>query len=151
MLEAALETVDPAAEAVRARLLANLAEELGFSSQHERRQRLAEEALAIARQLADPVTLAHVLARRYSTLVCTAERREEMVELAALAARLNDAALSFLAGLMLALTDLTVGDAERFGRGLAAAVQRAEELGQPVLRWWAGFVLSGGHRLAGRL
>lgn len=151
MLEEALEAVDPATEAVRARLLANLAEELGFSSQHERRQRLANEALAIARQVQDPVTLAHVLARRYSTLLSTAERREEMVELAALATRLNDATLSLWAGLWVALTNLTIGDADRFERGLAAAVQRAEELGQPVLRWAVGFVHSGGHRLAGRL
>ncbi len=150
-LEAALEAIETADSPVRARLLANLAEELGFSPRHERRRQLADDALAMARRLGDPVTLAHVLARRYSTLLTTTERRQEMVELVALANRLDDAVLNHWAGLWLALTDLATGRFEEFERGLALAAQRATELGQPVLRWTVGFIQSGRHRMAGRL
>lgn len=84
-LERALDGIGTADSTVRARLLANLADELVWSDQHERRQGLAAEALALARRSGDPVTLAYVLARRYPTLVPSAERRAKMAELEQLA------------------------------------------------------------------
>src|SRR5204862_1959836 len=113
---------------VKARLLANLAEELGFSPQHGRRQRCAAEALSTARRLGDPVTLAHVLARRFSTVPTTPEARDDIVELAALATQLDDPTLSLWAGLWLALADWTASDAAAFESGLAVSARRASEL-----------------------
>jgi class 3 adenylate cyclase/tetratricopeptide (TPR) repeat protein len=151
VLERALDAIGSSDSRVRARLLANLAEELGFSSQHERRERLAAEALAIARGLGEPTVLAHVLARRFSALVTTPERHEEMVELAALAAQLDDAALVFWARLWVSQTDLVTGDVEGFHRGLDGCARLAEELGQPTLQWTVAFIRTAESQIAGKL
>ena len=151
VLERALEAIGPSDSGIRARLLANLAEELGFSSQHERREQLAAEALAMARGLGDPPVLAHVLARRYSALVTTPERHGEMVELAALAAQLDDAALVLWAGLWVSLTSFAMGDVAGFHRGLDACARLADELGQPTLRWTVGFIRTAEYEIAGEL
>jgi len=61
--EEALAGLGPEPTATRARLLLVLAAEYaGSLDHHQRRQALWAEALAVARQLDDPVTLAHVLA-----------------------------------------------------------------------------------------
>jgi DNA-binding SARP family transcriptional activator len=62
VLETALEAVGPADTPERARLLAILAVELSFSTSWEPRQRLAYEAIEVARRRGDPRTLARVLA-----------------------------------------------------------------------------------------
>ena len=49
----------------RARLLANLAAELLFSGQWDRRVQASDEALAMARRLDDGPTLSHVLYQRH--------------------------------------------------------------------------------------
>ena len=149
-LERALDRAATSDSPVRARLLANLADELGWSDQHERRQGLAAEALALARRSGDPVTLAYVLARRYPTLVTNAERRAEMVELEHLAAGL-DAALLVWARLWRSLADLTLGHLEGYHRGLESAMELADELRQPLLRWPVAFLDAGRYRMAGRL
>jgi DNA-binding SARP family transcriptional activator/tetratricopeptide (TPR) repeat protein len=149
-LERALDRAATADTTVRARLLANLADELVWSDQHERRQGLAAEALALARRSGDPVTLAYVLARRYPTLVPNADRRAEMVELEQLAAGL-DASLLVWAHLWRSLTDLTHGHLEGYHRGLDSAKKLADELRQPLLRWPVAFLDAGRYRMAGRL
>jgi DNA-binding SARP family transcriptional activator len=62
VLETALEAVGPGDTPERARLLAILAVELSWSADREHRQELAYEAIEVARRLADPRTLARVLA-----------------------------------------------------------------------------------------
>jgi DNA-binding SARP family transcriptional activator len=62
VLETALEAISPDDSSERARLLAILAVELSYSAAWERRQRLANEAIDVARRLGDPRTLARVLA-----------------------------------------------------------------------------------------
>ena len=57
-LERALELDDPPQPARHARLLALLAKELAFEPDRARRRALADEAIALARQAADPRTLA---------------------------------------------------------------------------------------------
>jgi tetratricopeptide (TPR) repeat protein len=151
VLERALAALDPADSPVRARLLANLAEELGFSPEHDRRERLAAEALEMALRLGDASALAQVLSRRYSTLPTTAERRRELAALTDIADRLGDPAVQFWGHVYGCLTDLTVGDAEGYRRSLDACGAIAAELGQPTLRWTAGFLQSAASRLEGRL
>jgi tetratricopeptide (TPR) repeat protein len=150
VLERAL-AASPAESPVRARLLANLAEELGFSDEHDRRERFAAEALDLARRSGDPAALAHVLSRRYSTLPTTAERRAELAPLADLADRLGDPAVRFWGHVYGCLTDLATGDAAGYRRSLDACAAVAAELGQPTLRWTAGFLQSAASRLEGRL
>ena len=80
--EAALELVGPAPSADRARLLAQLAGEISFTREDQRRLALADEAEDMARDLRDDALLAWVLnrtgyaafhARRVSRLVARAE------------------------------------------------------------------------------
>ena len=61
VLEEALAAVDPADGALRARLLVRLAVAIYWSQQPDRRNALVDEAVAIARRLGDPATLAFVL------------------------------------------------------------------------------------------
>jgi AAA ATPase domain len=61
VLEEALAAVDPADRALRARLLVRLAVAIYWSQQPDRRDALVDEAVAIARRLGDPATLAFVL------------------------------------------------------------------------------------------
>jgi predicted ATPase/class 3 adenylate cyclase len=150
-LERALTALGPADSSVRARLLANLAEELGFSDEHDRRERLAAEALTMARRLGEPSALAHVLSRRYSTLPTTAERRRELAPLTDIADRLGDPAMRFWGHVYGCLTDLAAGEAAGYRSGLDACAAVAAELGQPTLRWTAGFLRSAAWRLEGRL
>ena len=61
LLEEALDQLPEADGALRARLLARLAAALYWSATAERRESLAEEAIAMARRVGDPATLAFVL------------------------------------------------------------------------------------------
>jgi len=151
VLERAVAALDPGDAPERARLLANLADELGFSTDHERRRQLTDDALAMARRLNDPATLAHVLARRCMALPLTPERHPEVVELAEVAAGLDDPTLVCSARAFRSLTHLVIGDAPNFIRDIDDAARRAEELGQPSLRWLSGYIQSSAYRLAGRL
>jgi tetratricopeptide (TPR) repeat protein len=60
-LEEALDGIGPDGGALRARLLVRLAVALYYSDAAQRREDLVQEALAIARELNDPPTLAYVL------------------------------------------------------------------------------------------
>jgi hypothetical protein len=61
LLEETLERLPPTASALRARVLARLAASLYWSAPPDRRGALAEEAIAMARQVDDAATLALVL------------------------------------------------------------------------------------------
>jgi len=61
MLEEALQLLGPADSALRAMVLARLGNELTFSEQGERKEKLLADALQVARRLDDPETLAYVL------------------------------------------------------------------------------------------
>jgi hypothetical protein len=61
VLEEALAAIDPADSALRARLLVRLAVAIYWSNVPDRREALVGEAVAIARRLGDPATLAFVL------------------------------------------------------------------------------------------
>jgi class 3 adenylate cyclase/tetratricopeptide (TPR) repeat protein len=151
VLEQALRALPPTDSIVRARLLATLASELTVSPEHARRYRLADEALAMARRLGDPSTLARVLVTRLPALVWTADRAREMAEFATLAGRIGDPALVFWAKGMGGVTSLTVGDVRAFTLDVDDAVRLADELGQPTMRWLATVVQATARRLSGRL
>lgn len=68
VLEAALGALDPADSPARARLLAMVALESNYGGDWERRQALSDEALAIARRLDDPETLAAVFTLRHEAI-----------------------------------------------------------------------------------
>jgi DNA-binding SARP family transcriptional activator len=142
----------PDPDATRARLLINLAAELGWSPRAPHRQMLADEALAIARGLDDPATLGAVLSGR-SPLVelASPESKQETAELAALAEQLDDPALAVWANLVQAMTALVLGDGAAYDHFLGRGRQAAIEIGQPLFRWMVGYATVNQSRLAGRL
>jgi class 3 adenylate cyclase/tetratricopeptide (TPR) repeat protein len=151
-LEAALEATSRADSPTRSRLLANLAAELAFDPDHLRRQRLAGEAIAMAHRVDDAVTLGHVLALCYPVVESApAERRAFVGELAVVAVRSGDPALSFWAALWGAVAALWDADAAAFDHGVSEAGRLAAELNQPCLRWLVTFLRANQQRIAGHL
>ena len=127
----------------RAVLLAALALELSFRSDRERRVALSDEALAIARRLGEPETLAAVLGRRIVTVSgpsTLTERWAQSGELLALTESFGDPMAVGWAWWLRLRTALEKGDgteAEAARRQLEAA---AADLGQPTLLWMAAFI-----------
>ena len=150
VLEQALQALPQTDSTVHARLLATLASELTMSPEHTRRYRLADEALAMARRLGDPTTLARVLAARVAPLLMTADRTREMAEFATLAARIGDPALLVWAKSWVGITSLTVGDVRAYTLDVDEAVRLADELGQPTVRWLATALQAAARRMLGR-
>jgi class 3 adenylate cyclase/tetratricopeptide (TPR) repeat protein len=153
-LEAALDVAEDDDSPMRARLLAALGRELVFTGDRERRLRLANEALAIARRSGDVATLAHVLLDRFYTIAfpdTLEERLANSEELVPLAERLGDPVITARA-LWLRCRNLgESGDMEEADRHLEAVERLTEELGQPTLRWLMGLTATTRTILAGDL
>src|SRR5262245_33678811 len=82
---------------LRARVLGQLAAELAWTPERERRHALSREAVAIARRLGDPLGLGQALALRLYAIYdpfTLAERLDLAAELAALAARVGSSDLA---------------------------------------------------------
>jgi class 3 adenylate cyclase len=155
VLEDALDIAGPTDSAMRARLLAKLGLELHFGpADRDRRVSLSDQALAIARRLDDPPTLAAVLLPRYSTIWAPGnwdERLANLDELDKVVARLRDPVMtcharSFRYRLMMEVAEIVEAD-----RALDEFAALADELGQPVIRWLVGWPRTARLALAGRL
>jgi class 3 adenylate cyclase/DNA polymerase III delta prime subunit len=154
MLERAVELTDPAPSAMRALLLAHLASEETFGTKRPRMLELADEAAAMARELADPPLLARVLimtsyAYTYGTRYEEAlVRSAEVVELADATGDPTIRALSrvFRSGAL-----LTVGDFEAAHDALRTGMAIAETEGSPLSRWALSSNFVHVAALAGRL
>jgi AAA ATPase domain/Adenylate and Guanylate cyclase catalytic domain len=137
VLSEALEVISDQDSPVRAKLLANLAGEL-FSGEWDRRVELSAQAVAMARRLACPATLAQVLVPVLRTLrhPSTLTRRLGLIaELAELAQRLESADAAFSAAWYGFSAALEAGEIALVRRHLADATRLADELAQPALRW----------------
>jgi tetratricopeptide (TPR) repeat protein len=139
LLEEALDALPVDDIALRARLLGRLAMELHFSSEPERCQALAQQAVALARRLGDPSTLAFALNAHH-----WAQRgHEEVAELLAVAEEIirsaeGSAELELaLQGHSWRLVDLLeLGEAGDIDDEIAACVNLADRLRQPFYRSW---------------
>jgi DNA-binding SARP family transcriptional activator len=141
-LERALELDRFTSPARSARLISLQAVELAADFDHERRRALAEEALALAREVGDPSTLAPVLSDYIfalmapDTLSTRQARTRELLEQARLA---DDPALEFFA----VSTHLHISlESGAFDDGYQAARRGreiAEGLHQPSLRWFSHY------------
>ncbi|MBV8234384.1 MAG: hypothetical protein JO075_01670, partial [Acidimicrobiia bacterium] len=137
LLEEAIAALDGADDHLRALLLSTLARELYWQpGSRERRYDLSEEAVGIARRLADPATLARVLANhwlvvsgpgRVAELVATAEEEVALVE------TLGDPASTAPAYAYLAVSASLVGDMARMRATFERYIAIAEQLRDPVL------------------
>ncbi|HEX2273231.1 MAG TPA: AAA family ATPase [Acidimicrobiales bacterium] len=138
MLEAALEAQGPAETTVRARLLANLAVEMVYGKDRDRRYVLSAEALAMARRLGEPETLAHALLARIVAVWgpdSVVERLALTEELVALATSLEDAVLVCSGCWHRFVAAAEAGDDPEADRCLERSEQLSSELGQPTMRW----------------
>jgi class 3 adenylate cyclase/DNA-binding CsgD family transcriptional regulator len=154
VLEAALDAAPTAESPTRARLLATLGLELSFDPDRDRRVRLSDEALAMARLLADPGTLAHVLLARYVTIWgpgTLTERLANCDELVAVAEELEDPTITCRAWWLRARALAEMGEIDRARSSLDIAERLTAELGQPTLRWLATWIRAGLVLLEGRI
>jgi DNA-binding SARP family transcriptional activator len=154
MLEAALAAGDPADSPDRARLLANLAAELHYSADWKRRRALSDEALAMARRLGDPATLAHVLLSWCAANWDPATSWDRLAftgELLDLAERLEDRLTRFLTWMWRVLPAMDLGQMKEADRALENLRTLSDELGQPALRWLSVVCRPARVLLAGRI
>ena len=154
VLEDALRVVGTDDSAPRASLLALLALELTHAGDYPARRALADEALDVARRVADPAVLAGVLSKRLLTLWVPdtlSERLAETAEAETLADRVGDAEVGFWACLRRAMVALEAGLPDEVDRCLARTENFSDAIRQPVLRWSVLFTRAWRRMLAGDL
>ena len=138
MMRAAERVVGDEATADRARLLALLVLELVWSDDSDERFALADEALAIARDLDDAPLLAFVLQHRIPAVSAPDtldERLALSVELFELAGDLDLPLVRFHAAVLHAAAAGEAGDVEQFDHWLGLAGVIASGLDLPLLTW----------------
>jgi DNA-binding NarL/FixJ family response regulator len=156
LLEEALVALGSADSPLRARVLARLAKALVFTPQTQRRLQLSEDAVALARRLGDPATLAAVLYDHHQAIwgseqaEVAGERLAVATEVVGLAEGIGDRAMA-LRGRGLRRTDLLeLGDLAGFDADLEAAERTAQELRQLHYRWQLPLARATRALLAGR-
>jgi hypothetical protein len=154
VLHAAVKAFPATDSAVRARLLAYQGLELVWSGDWYTRVGLSDEALAIARRIGDPDTLALVLYLRFMTVWAAstfAERLTIVAEAEELVSRLDDRTLAFHVAYSGCHAAMETGDMELVDRLLASAGRLSEQLHQPLLEWRVLFMRAGRAMVAGDL
>jgi tetratricopeptide (TPR) repeat protein len=134
----ALDAVGSGPSATRARLLAQLSNELIYTADFTYRRDLAEEALSLARELADPALLLQVLNVTHHALWVPDlldTRLRNTAEACVLAETTDDPVARFWASNYRVFACMEAGHIEEVDRHLADATRIAHELGQPTLRW----------------
>ena len=138
MLEAALEAQGEAETPLKARLMANLAGEVVYAKDRDLRDRLSAEALAMARRLGDPETLAQTLLARIVAIWGPASVHDRLAateELLDLATRLDDPVLVCSGCWHRFIAAMEAGQVALADRCLDTAERIADDLGQPTMRW----------------
>jgi class 3 adenylate cyclase/KaiC/GvpD/RAD55 family RecA-like ATPase len=139
-VERAVEMVGTAPTERRARLLAQLAQEIAFAGDLDRRRQTATEAEQLARSIGDPLLVGDVLvATQYAMATgpdwrMLTERAREAAELADASAdpTRRVAARIFLAGALLTAADIDAANAVTVD-----AVEIADRDGAPLIQWAA--------------
>jgi DNA-binding SARP family transcriptional activator len=140
VLEAALEGLGEVDSETRAVLLVQLAVELIADPDSRRRARLGDEALAMARRIGDPRTLARVLTMRSLakwSARTVADRSDDLLEAFGLASSVGERLLAGYAAYLGSDAAVEAGDLGRAAELLASLGSLAAELGQPIIEWYA--------------
>ncbi len=152
VLEAACAVTEGEATTERAQLLATLAAELAFADRTRMRQ-VADEALALTRSLGDDPTRV-IVAYTLEPSVRAPDNLSERVALAreavAAAERTGDPVLRWMAASLSAMPALEASDIETFRDRVEISLRLADEIGQPLLRYYAGLVRTLRDTLTGR-
>jgi hypothetical protein len=125
---------------LRARVLGQLAVELVYTPQRERRDALTGQAIAMARRLGDRTGLAQVLLLRLNAMndpFTLAERLALTGELTAVVGTVGNSELAWQAAVHRTGALLESGDIGGAERARAEVERLAGELRQPFYTWWA--------------
>jgi class 3 adenylate cyclase len=145
-LQLALDLDDFANPARCARLLSVRSVELQFERDHRPRREIAEQALSLAREVGDPATLAQVLSNYIHANWApdtTADRIRLADELAEVAKAAKDPALECWAAWVAHNVQIESGNFEAAAEARTRMDTIAERLGQPSMKWFAGFPAAG--------
>ncbi|MFG1708922.1 ATP-binding protein [Nonomuraea sp. M3C6] len=146
LLTEARKLVDSTDLSTRALLAAQLASELIWAPDGERRFALSDEAVALARKSGDPRTLAGVLGMRSLTIIPADplhQRHRDGDEMLESARRTGDDLALFHAYVQRTPPVLDSGDVTRAAMLLDQADELAHRLGQPHLNWLIGYSKAG--------
>lgn len=138
LYEAASRALGPEYPALRARLLGQMAGDLMFTDERDRRHALSAEALELARASGDRVCLAYVLSSRLWAIndpYTLEERLPLCAQLVALAEELGSDELRFYAGYHSLGAWLEAGDPERIAESYRLFESAAGRLRQPLYTW----------------
>jgi tetratricopeptide (TPR) repeat protein len=138
LLEDALSGLGDEHSLLRVQLLSRLAAALRHAPSRERRERISEEGLQIARRIGDPATLAYALAAAAAALIAPHNARARLAqgdEILAQAARARDTERLFDGHEHSYWAAWEVGDPDRRAAELAAMTRVADELRQPAQLW----------------
>ena len=139
LLDEALATLDPADATLRARVLARLVGTAPYSESIATRMELAAEAVALAERSGDPTTLVTALTARTWAMLGpdhVAERLAVASDMLALAERIGDRPTAFAGHEFRFGAQLALGDVAAADREVALAERLAEEMRQPMYRWF---------------
>jgi DNA-binding SARP family transcriptional activator/tetratricopeptide (TPR) repeat protein len=151
-LEEALGRLGEEDSPLRARLLARLSLELYYAGQPERRMALSEEAVALARRIGDPATLASALDARHYVLwrpENVDERLEVAAELRRIAEEIGDLELELEGAGWTVVDLLELGDVEGADVQIDAAAALAAVVHRPLYLWWTSLFRCTRAQLAG--
>ena len=137
----------------RPRIMAVLGKEVYYGGDPEEGARMADAALALARERCDRRELARVMAftTAISAVVPFAAHAALVAELAAIGDDLDDPELRFRAANAGFILAMHAGDRERLDASLAGMLALADAIGQPILRWTALWAHSAACCVAGDL
>jgi len=138
VLRSAIAALNGTSTKERAVLLGQLAAELTFAPDGAERRSVADEALALARDLGDPVTMVGVLNLRAATLVApdrAVERLAESVEASSFAEELHDPLLMWWAAYWHHCAAWQVADCSAIEWTLAALSELGSRLDEGVVQW----------------
>lgn len=141
LYEEALSALDEGDSLSRARILGQLAAELIYTPERDRRHRLSAEAVAIARRLNDATGLAQVLSLHLVTIndpFTLNERLPLAEELAQLANSVGSSELGFFAAYHRVGVALERCDMIAARTALDQCTTLATHLRQPFYSWWVG-------------
>ncbi|HEV7752916.1 MAG TPA: BTAD domain-containing putative transcriptional regulator [Baekduia sp.] len=143
LLEGALDAVGPDDSPGRVRLLARLAAARRDDASRTRRVLLANEAVAIARRLDDPISLSHAL-DGYASAVGGPDHIAEALaaadQLIALAQQIGDKERAYVGYDYRLHASWKLGDRAGIDAAIDALSRLADELRQPAQRWHAAAV-----------
>ena len=141
LLEAAVAAVGDVDSALRSRLLARLAGALRDAPGRQPRESYAEEAVAIARRIEDPVTLGYALDGLFGATYRpdnAEERRDIGAEIVRLGKAAGDREMEIWGHLDRLVTHFELGELQLVRDEIAVVRGVAGELRQPEMRWLAG-------------